>query len=534
MSKRLICLFFAYCFVLGLLITRLAILSQNKTAQASRVKNSKSVVADSTRGMIYDCNLQPLVNETRENYIAIKPDNEAFELNKSYILNEEIENAQIQNSQKRTAIARARESAVENSDNLLFTKTQRYKNDGLCVHLIGYLNKDLNGVSGIEKSYDDFLKASGGQLKIICNVDALGNPLKGEKLKAESSLYNSPAGIELTVDKNIQEICETAIKNNNISCGAVVVLDVKTSQIRAMASVPEFSQNSPGKSLNDTNSPFVNRAVTPFSVGSVYKVVVAAAALENGIPTTTAFMCNGSIQIGDNTFSCHKKDGHGELDMYGATANSCNPYFINLASAVGKEKICELSRSFGLGKSIELFDGYTAASGNMPNEKDLVSPQDLANLSFGQGELLASPLQMAAVYACIANNGVYTRPSVIKCKVDKNKNEFDFVGVPASRKIMTDETAKTLQTLLYNTVENGSGHRGKPENISVAGKTATAQSGQFKDNGEEIIQAWFCGYFPYENPEYTVAVLKENGSGGSADCAPVFREIAENITKQGL
>ncbi len=529
MFKRVCALFFAFCFILGILAARIVMIDSETGVYASYSKNSVSSVADTSRGMIYDRNMKPLVSMYAEQMIAVKPS--VNDLNKSsfLILPEDRDAVYKLVSSKRIGIGRALKSE-QNDACLLFEKYPRYSENGLLVHTVGYIDGESNGVSGLEKHYNEFLKNNSGSLKIICNVDARSKPLEGETLKAQNNNYRSRAGLLLTIDRDIQEICERALELYGIGTGAAVVLDVETSEILALASVPEYSQLHPADSLGDGNSPFINRAVTPYCVGSVFKAVVACAAVESGIDTSLEYECGGSYVIGKNNFSCHKKQGHGKINMYSATANSCNPYFINLALLTGKEKVCEAGAALGLGSSIELCDGWNTPPGIMPDAGSVVSPQDLANLAFGQGRLLASPLQMAAVYAAIANGGVYRAPSLMKAVIDENGDTLLRAELPASRRVMHESTANTVGELLYNTVESVLFGRAKPLMISAAGKTATAQSGQFNENGDEITQSWFCGYFPYENPKYAVTVFKENGSGGSADCAPVFRYMAEKIS----
>ena len=296
-------------------------------------------------------------------------------------------------------------------------------------------------------------------------------------------------------------------------------------------SVPEFSQMHPETSLDAADAPFVNRAITPYSVGSVFKAVVAAAAIENGTDESYSYTCTGAYTIGETVFQCHVHEGHGKQNLSAATANSCNPYFIDLALHTGRENVCAMSENLGLGAKIELADGFYTKAGISPAAYTLTSSQDLANFAFGQGELLASPLQMTAVYAAIANGGIYRAPSLMKAIIDASGEDVQRAFLPASRRAMSEETAARIGALLNYTVENGSGRRAKPSNGTAAGKTATAQSGWFDENGVEVTQSWFCGYFPYETPRYAVTVLKENGEGGSADCAPVFRYIAEEILK---
>ena len=528
MYKRIAEMFFLLCLCLGVLLARLVVINCSDVEAAAKTANSVSIVADTSRGTVYDCNMKPLVNVGKSTYIALKPSVSALSQAKGVISPEEQNALYRQISGGKIGIAKATGSFY-GTDAVSFSLVRRYDDDGLCVHLIGYTDADGNGVGGIEKYYNDLLKSCSGTLKITCPADAKGNVLAGGEIKAVSDGYGTSAGLVLTVDKSIQEVCERAMKEFSVEKGAVVVLNVATSEIKAMASAPEFSQNSPAVSLDDADAPFINRAIVPYSVGSVFKAVVAAAAIENGIPRSTKFTCVGSASVGSSEFGCHNRSGHGTLDMFSAMAQSCNPYFINLALQNGKESICALGENLGLGKQIELCDGWFTQSGIMPEASEIVSSQDLANLAFGQGRLMASPLQMTAVYAAIANGGVYRAPSLMLSVVDKNRLEYMHAQLPASRRVMSEETAKEVGELLNFATENGSGSRAKPDGMRVAGKTATAQSGQFDSNGNEITQSWFCGYFPYEEPKYAVTVLKENGKGGSADCAPVFRYIAENI-----
>lgn len=530
MYKRSAALFFVCCLFLGVLCARLLIINEMQVKNTVYTANTISAVADRSRGVIYDCSLNRLVNSESVSMLAVKPDINSLLENNNYILNDDKNSIFNDIQSGKIGLARYNGSGYSaNSDSILFTKYNRYKQNGEAVHLVGYINSDGEGVCGIEKYYNSLLSSKSGSLKIICSVDAYRKALRGEKMKIESNNYNTSAGVELTVDIRIQQLCEKALEQFGIECGAIVALEVGTSEIKAMASAPEFSQLNPAEYLDNDNAPFINRAITPYSVGSVFKPVVAAAALENGITADLEYFCNGSLTLGEVSFGCHRKYGHGQMNMFSAMVDSCNPYFINLALNVGKTPVCDMAQRLGLGKSIELCDGWYTEKGIMPEADSLVSEQDLANLAFGQGRLLASPLQMAAVYAAIANEGVYRAPSLMRAIIDENRIEIMRAELPASRRAMSVQTAETLKELLHETVEKGSSGRAKPESVSAAGKTATAQSGQFKNTGEEITQSWFCGFFPYDSPKYALAILKENGQGGSADCAPVFRFLADGI-----
>lgn len=521
-------MFFLFSLLTGICFTRIAIVQYSGVDQAALNSHSISLEVSETRGMIYDCNLKPLVNCEKTSCMAIKPSFKALESVDTLIPKSEKKNVLNELSKGNIAVFNY-DKPFSNTEAIGFSKTVRYAENGICVHTVGYVNSDGKGIIGIEKYYDELLNNESGALKVVCEVDARLNALEGEKMRLQSENYNSHAGVALTVDKDIQLICEQALEKYNIGKGAAVVLDVESSEIRAIASYPEFSQLDPSSSLKSDAAPFINRAITPYAVGSVFKTVVAAAALEDGIKPDESYFCKGNIKIESRQFNCHKKTGHGKVDMYSATAQSCNPYFINLALLTGKEKICEMAQNLGLGKEIELCDGWYSAAGVIPSSQSLVSPQDLANFAFGQGNFLASPLQMAAVYAAIANKGVYRAPSLMRAVVNRNKYEIMRAELPANRRVMSEKTAELIAKMLFETVETGSGKGAKPDIVSAAGKTATAQSGEFDSTGKELLRAWFCGYFPYEAPRYAVAIVKEDGSGGAVDCAPIFKYIAEKI-----
>ena len=530
MGKRVVVLFTLFCLCMGSLGMRmLAISADSAVSSGAQSGNTLSAVVGETRGYIYDVNGEPLVNCETTLAVAIQPDVQALNAAGAVLQSEDKDALFEDVSDGKIAVADA-VAPLQTANVKTVNRVERYQTNGLAVHLIGYINSDGDGVCGIEKYYDTILKNASGVLKARCGVDAMGRLLDGAALEFTQENYNSPAGVKLTLDRDIQKIVQEALQKFEIGTGAAVVLDTATSEIRAMASVPAFDQNNPAASLDADGSPFLNRAITPYSVGSVFKAVTAAAAIENGLHESFSYTCTGAYTLGETVFNCHVRTGHGRQNLAQAMANSCNPYFIDLALHTGREALCTMAENLGLGKKIELADGFYTKSGIMPTAFSLTSGQDIANLAFGQGELLASPLQMAAVYAAIANGGIYRAPSLMKAIIDASGQEVQRAFLPTARRAMSEETARRVGALLNYSVENGSGRHAKPAKVSAAGKTGTAQSGWFLENGEEVTQSWFCGYFPYDAPRYAVAVLKENGEGGSADCAPVFQYIANAVT----
>lgn len=500
------------------------------SAQASGSSAGMSINIATLRGTVYDCNLKPLTNGETDIYAAAKPTNRAVALLKDALPSEVFESVKERMSKGRPVAVKT-SSIFENiADIKSLLVPKRYYNNSLACHIIGYLDSEKNGISGIEKAYNELLLNGSQAVNVRFSANANGRVLLGEDITV-AGCEIPKSGIALTIDFDIQRITENALDASGAECAAAVVIDIESGAIRACVSRPLFNQNDVASSLNNDKSPLINRALLPFSVGSVFKPVVAASALENGISEGFEYNCTGSVTHNGVTFNCHKESGHGVLDMQGAVAYSCNTYFIALAHETGADNIIETAAKFGFGSETALVDGIKSSAGILPEAEDLDSRAAVANISFGQGALTATPLQICTMMAAIARDGVYIRPYLIEGEVGEDGVLTKIKEYSEHRQIISVATAKKLQKYLAKVVEYGSGSRAASSFVSVAGKTATAQTGK-TENGEEIYNAWFAGYFPAEKPRYAVAVLKENGGEGAISCAPVFKEIAEQVTEK--
>lgn len=408
----------------------------------------------------------------------------------------------------------------------IYQVNDRYEENSLASHLIGYCNVDGEGVTGIEKAYNDFLKENGRTIDVVCTVDGLGNYLGGGSLETQSSGSNS-AGVVLTLDATIQEIIERA--GSEIENGAIVVLDADNGEIKAMASFPSFSQNEPASAIKDEETaPMVNRALSQFAIGSSFKIVTAAAALESDISPDFSYNCTGQIDVSGQIYHCHDHSGHGILQMQEAFVHSCNPYFINLGLTVGAEKMRQTASDFGFGREIYLADGIASDRGTLPTLQDLQNPGELANFSFGQGELTGTPLQTAQMVLSVVNGGATFSPTLVKGVTWDGENIETTQEESAPIQAMSEETATQIMDFMEATVL--SSEKAQPATVTAGGKSATAQTGRYDKDGNEIYDTWFCGYFPAENPKYVVSVLLEGGQSGTADAGPIFADIADAIS----
>lgn len=531
MAKRVVAIFFILMLSLGLLFVRILSISQSDYAQAAVRNNTRTITVGTARGTFYDCNGLPLVNSSKRYVALLKPTPEALSAIEPYVSDEELSSIREKMSKGYPVSVDVDTDAMDCPDITVVTAKERYADSPLAVHLIGHLDSTgEKGETGLEKSFDSWLQMKDSDLRVSFSVDAHGRLLSGEQPNIERAGYDSAKGVRLTIDRRIQELTEESLSHSSIERGAVVVLETATGKIRAMASCPAFHPNDLAKSLNDADSPLINRALTPYAVGSIFKPVIAAAALEAGISASLTYTCTGAITQGKTVFHCHELGGHGTIDMEEAIEVSCNPYFINLALKLEPAQLIEMADRLGFGTSTALADNLTAPAGTLPKAEELNSPAAVANFAFGQGTLLATPLQLASLYACIANDGGYQKPVLVEGLVDDDGNLLDETEIQPPLQAMSESTARSIQRFLTQTVEEGSGKHAKPDAGTAAGKTATAQTGWY-DGEREILHTWFAGYFPADQPEYAIVVLKEDGSSGATDGAPVFKEIAEGISR---
>lgn len=494
-----------------------------------QVSNSaRSIFISELRGEIYDYNMNPLVNRKSQNVLVAMPDNESLEMLRDYLDREEYQ-LLLKAMEKSEPFICDCDLINENEFLKLTQKLGRYTDDGFCCHVVGYVNKtDNKGVYGIEKSFDSLLKEENRRLLFRYNTTAYNEYLTGGESSFVSENYYSKKGVKLTIDSEIQRISENAMHLYDVEKGAVVVLDAKTGEIRAMASAPVFNQNNIADSLESENSPFLNRAVSSYSVGSVFKLVVALTAIKEGKEDFTSY-CNGSLEISGTCFACSDFSSHGQTTLEKAFAYSCNTYFIRLALELGSEKILRTAENLGVGKSFLLADGFYSSSGKLPDLSEVMTDGMLANLSFGQGGLLATPLQIASCYSAAVNGGEYISPKLVLSLVNSDGSEDKIKDSQYKYRALNREESEKMKKLLINNFSEGTCVSAKPDKCIAGGKTSTAETGIRDENGREIFNSWFAGFIEWKDEIYTIVVFKEDGVSGSKDCGPVFREIADRI-----
>lgn len=403
----------------------------------------------------------------------------------------------------------------------VFENIKRYKNDGAGSAVLGYISAG-SGVSGIEYAADKYLK-NGDSKRFPLLKDAGGNLLPGLSYRTETN----PCGMILktTLDKKYIEICQNALKEKS---GAAVLLEIPSFDLVAMVSSPTFDQNNVGKYLDDGEKPLINRAVSEYDMGSIFKIVVTAAALENGsVNAYEKFYCNGLKTVNNVEFLCRNHKQLPYLTLSDAFLHSCNAVFIDIGEKTSYNNIIDMACSFGFGENLICPEDFPQNAGILP-DKDNYYLADVANLSIGQGKLLGTAVHGAYISAIIANDGIKNKINVLDSLLDEKAVPRVSLKTFDEQKVVSKETAKLIKEMMIKTVSGGTGKSANSAYVFSAGKTGSAQTGM-RINDEACVHAWFTGFFPADNPKYALCVFVENGKSGGDTAAPIFKEIAEKI-----
>ena len=419
---------------------------------------------------------------------------------------------------------------------------RRYLYDSTASHSIGYVKKisekeyeklkdegysprDIIGKDGLERTYDKELQGEDGYEYI--EVNAFN---RVQRRVAEEKVPVPGKNLYMTLDMELQQYMEEQFKEDK-RVGAFIAMDPKTGELITMVSYPTYSLNMFSsqilnedwqKIINDPGRPLTNKTIAgEYPPGSVFKVVSAISFLENGIDPKEKYLDrNGYYEIGKWRWRAWKAGGHGYVDMKKSIVESANPYYYKLADQIGHKPIVETAHIFGLGEKTGI---------DIPGEKRGILPDvewkkkvigsgwykgDTILLSIGQGYLTVTPLQIAVLYAAIANKGYTYSPHLAKSLVDFSGEKVEeILGKKHEIKNFPKKYYDILNDALIATVaqNNGTTKILRRKDITVAAKSGSAQNAHSKTT-----HAWVAGYFPAEDPEIVFTVVLEGAGGGGA------------------
>lgn len=397
----------------------------------------------------------------------------------------------------------------------------------------------LVGKSGVERVYNQYLVGKDGVRQVL--VDSVGREV-GTLDEIDSVIGGE---LVLTLDLNLQIVAEGLLEDK---VGAIVAMDPRNGEILAMASSPSFDPNSfstriSGQDwnqlINDPNRPFLNRAVqTSYSPGSIFKLIMADAGLEEGFVTdSTHVFCSGAAVFYNRVFHCAEQRGHGTVNLETAITRSCNIFFYDLGRRMGISKIAQHAHALGLGERTGI-DLPGERSGVMPSpewkEKEKRAKWfagDTISVSIGQSFVSTTPLQILRAVSAIATGGKLTTPHVL---LRAEGLPDDTMRWPVHQISLGEENARKIREGMWGSVNNwGTGHNAVIPGLDICGKTGTVQvlSSEKKKTGVQsdpsIFEdhSWFAGFATRDNPEISVVVFLEHGGRGGIAAAPLAREI---------
>ena len=404
-----------------------------------------------------------------------------------------------------------RGSIIDRNDNVLAyseknegTNTRYYKYGNLYSHIIGYSYREY-GKSGLELEYNNVL--------LDISENAAINELKN--LVLPTSVGND---IRLTIDHSTQEKARNLLNGRK---GSVVLMNPTSGEIYAMVSLPDFNTsnlNDNWKEITESpDSPFLNRATQGlYAPGSIFKIVTTLSALES-LDVDLDYECEGSTNIDGYILKDYNETAHGPLDLQGAFVKSCNTYFGEKSLEIGKERFGSVADRFMINQKIN-FD-LPVKTSQFPY-KGNIGDTELAASGIGQGKVLVTPLNMAMVASAIANDGQMVKPILVKEIINKDGRITRSITTDAISTVTGPTIANEIKDMMVEAVASGTGTNARIRNVTVAGKTGTAE------NPSGNSHSWFVGFAPADNPRLAVAViLEEAGTTGGQGAAPIARDL---------
>ena len=529
--------------------------SRNITAKRGTIYDSSEKYILATSSSTEAVTINPTNIEKENKEIVAKKLSEIFELEYETVLKKVNKNSSIETiikkvDKEKTDILREwmNETGITSGINIDEDSKRYYPYGDLAAQVIGFCGSDNQGLDGIEAKYDEILKGTNGKIKRQTN--ATGESLGTEEYEAAID----GDGIVLTIDMTIQSIVEkyleeACIDNECTDGGSVIAMNPKNGDILAMATYPSYDLNTPYEPNTDelktiwedlTNKEkteelqgmWRNKSISDtYEPGSVFKLITASAALEEGITDTDnegEFSCTGGIEVAGVRIKCWRYyRPHGAESLRQALMNSCNPVFIGLGQKIGITKYYEYLRKFGLFSKTGISLPGEANSIFIKEEK--AGPVELATISFGQ-RFEITPLQMITAVSSIANDGIQIKPRIVKKIIDSETGEVNEMPIETGEQIISKENAQKVLNMMNSVVSEGTGKGAQVIGYDIGGKTGTSEDGV--NTGKYV--ASFCGIAETDDPKIVLLITLYNPTGegghqGGGIAAPVAGQILSEV-----
>lgn len=458
----------------------------------------------------------------------------------------------------KTVADKVREYISENEDLSLAkyigideTTKRYYPNDSLASVLIGFVGDDNQGLSGLESYYDTTLTGTVG--RVVAAKNALGADMPfSYQVVEEAKQGNS---LVLTIDSYIQytaeKYLEEALEVNKVSNkGTCIIMNVKTGAVLGMAVKGDFDPNAPftlsasDQALLDAenskyernellNRQWRNKAISDtYEPGSVFKIFTAAMALEEKQTSLShTYNCGYKIFVAGKEYHCHKKAGHGTVNLLQAMVGSCNPAFITIGQLVGKSNFSKYFEAFGFTKTTGI--DLPGETGSIYYSESKMGPVELASASFGQS-FQVTPIQMITAASAAVNGGYLLKPYLVSEIIDSNGNVVESKQKTVRRQVISEQTSEYIREMMLHVVDDGGAKNGYVPGYNVGGKTGTSEKlAKNLETGEKLYVSSYVTFAPMDDPEIAILVMIDEPRGanyyGGTVAAPVGAEILSDI-----
>lgn len=440
-----------------------------------------------------------------------------------------------------------------------------YPYNELASKILGFTGSDNQGIIGLEVEYEEYLAGIPGTILTMTDAKGIEVEEEGERRIEPIAGDDLILSLDMNIQSYAQQLAVQAMKTKEAQSVSIVVMNPQNGEIMAMVNVPEFNLNDPftlseemvNKALAELAQEAVEKsgedgnAVIPteltekhrqdllnqmwrngcindtYEPGSTFKIITAAAALEEGVvsPEST-FSCGGAIMVEDRRIRCHKRTGHGAQNFVQATMNSCNPVFITVGLRLGVETYYDYFKKFGLLNKTGI--DLPGEAGTIMHNPENMKAVELATVSFGQSFQI-TPIQLLTTVSSIINGGNRITPHLAAGVKSADGSETTLFEYPVKSDIVSAETSETMKYMLEQVVAEGGGKNGQVEGFRIGGKTATSQTLP-RGTGEYISS--FIGFAPADDPRVIAIAIVNRPQGsyyGSVVAAPIVRQLFENI-----
>ena len=418
---------------------------------------------------------------------------------------------------------------------------RHYPYGDLASKVLGFTGSDNQGILGLEVKYDSYLQGSKGKILTMTDAKGIEVEREGERRMEPIAGKDLVTSLDVNVQSYASQLAKQALKTKEARGVCIIVMNAKNGELIGMVNEPEFDLNAPyklceddligmeGKSEQDVlNVKWRNACINDtYEPGSTFKIITAAAGLEEGVVTTdSSFYCPGYVVVDDRRIRCHKIAGHGSQDFTHAVMNSCNPAFVTLGLRIGAERYFHYFDAFGLRKKTGI--DLPGEAGTIMHKLENVGNVELATISFGQSFQI-TPIQLLVTAAAIVNGGTRVTPHFGVKVVDPGTGEETLFPYPVEEGIISPETSETMRYVLEKVVSEGGGKNGAVTGFRIGGKTATSQTLP-RGTGQYISS--FLAFAPAEDPEVIAIAIINRPKGtyyGGQIAAPILRQLYENI-----